>query len=761
MKILKDLKTFFTINLILVSFLLIGDFLASRIITNNINEKSYVNYSKQISKLADGTFNGLEELVSDFASDEELIKLLNKKGSHEQKEKSIMSNVKYAKALLTTISFAESLYVVDDKEKELYSSNGYHKDYDMVSRPWFEEAFKENMEGKKVIITPMHRDYFNDRYTISIVSFIKDKNHKVLGCVILNTYMDTFTRYMGDLYGDDGNVKMFIKLLDGKYYDYYSGIKTLDEIKSQKGVHIVDNGNMLFAFNSNASTIHRVISNVNTINLVMFVVFILLTLVSFIVVKKKILGSLLLNINKLKNILVYLNKYDEEKFESKKGFEQLDFIVNAFDEAIDEKAREYILYDSLTKVLNRKGLLEEFNREAKKGREFAIIFIDLNKFKNINDVYGHLAGDDYLKGFSKMLSKALKNRGVLARVSGDEFVILYKNYTSKMELKSFFKNNVFKVFKENRLLDKKLLVTFSAGAAIYPADGNTLSDLIKKSDFMMYTNKKKGSSDELAFFDDKGYKESEEGETISIELEEAIKNNELFLKYQPIVNRGLKVVKAEALIRWENKKLGFVPPDKFIKIAEETREIIKIGYFVIDRLCKDIKIIKESGINDVVFNVNVSAIQLLEPSFAFKAKKIVEKNNLKCRDICIEITESVMIEEEEVSLKNLDLLKLYGFKLSLDDFGTGYTSFAYLKKFKGESLKIDKTILDDAVDNEYRIINSIKEIGEELDFNVVIEGVERKEQFEALSKIGCSYFQGFYFSKPIMINELKDFINKS
>ena len=761
MKILKDLKTFFTINLVLVSFLLIGDFLASRIITNNINEKSYQNYSKQISKLADGTFNGLENLVSDFASDEELIKLLNKKGSHEDKEKSIMSNVKYAKSLLTTISFAESLYVVDDKEKELYSSNGYHKDYDMVSRPWFEEAFKESMEGKKVIITPLHRDYFNDRYTISIVSFIKDKNNKVLGCVILNTYMDTFTRYMGDLYGDDGNVKMYIKLLDDKYYDYYSGIKTLSEIKAQKGVHIVDNGDMLFAFNSNASTIHRVISNVNTVNLVMFLVFILLTLVSFIVVKKKILGSLLLNINKLKNILVYLNKYDEEKFKSKEGFEQLDFIVNAFDEAIDEKAREYILYDSLTKVLNRKGLSEEFNKEIKKGRPFAIIFIDLNKFKNINDVYGHLSGDDYLKGFSKILSKAIKNRGVLARVSGDEFVILYKNYTSKMELKNFFQNNVIKTFKENRLLENKLLVTFSAGAAIYPTDGNTLSDLIKKSDFMMYTNKKKGSSDELAFFDDKGYKESEEEETISIELEQAIKNNELFLKYQPIVNKDVKVVKAEALIRWENKKLGFVPPDKFIKIAEETREIIKIGYFVIDRLCKDIKIIKESGIDDVVFNVNVSAIQLLEPSFAIKAKKIVEKNNLKCKDICIEITESVMIEEEEVSLKNLDLLKLYGFKLSLDDFGTGYTSFAYLKKFKGESLKIDKTILDDAVDNEYRIIKSIKEISEELDFKVVIEGVERKEQFEALRKIGCNYFQGFYFSKPIMINELKDFINKS
>lgn len=211
-------------------------------------------------------------------------------------------------------------------------------------------------------------------------------------------------------------------------------------------------------------------------------------------------------------------------------------------------------------------------------------------------------------------------------------------------------------------------------------------------------------------------------------------------------------------MRWNNKKLGNILPDKFITIAEENRDIIKIGYWAINKICQDINTLKEYGIDDLI--VNVSAIQLLENNFAYKVKLILEKNRISCNKLCIEITESVMIEEDEVSLENLNLLKKFGFKLSLDDFGTGYTSFAYLKKFKGEFLKIDKTLLDDAKDDEYRIIRSIKEIGNELDFKTVIEGIETKKQFMALKNIRCDLFQGYYFSKTIDLEELKLLIKK-
>ncbi|WP_024615704.1 EAL domain-containing protein [Clostridium sp. Ade.TY] len=760
MKIIRELRAFFAINLILVFTLLMCEYIFSRAIINRIDEKCYLSYSQQIEKLSKGTFDGLNELVEDFATNEALIKLMDKKEPYEKKEKNIMNTIRYAKGLLIATSFVKSIDIIDKGDKELYSSTGEHYNFDMETRPWFKEAYKESLAGKKVIMTPMHKDFFNGRYTVAIVSFIKNGNNKIIGCVILNTYMDALTKYMENLYGDNGNVKIYVKLLNGNYYGYSDGIKTLDEIKSNKNNFIVQNKDVLFAYNKNSTLLHRTMSKVNRVNLFMFLIFVIATIITFFIVKKKILESIIFNISKLKNILKQLNKYDEKVFESKKGFEQLDFIVNAFDNAINEKAKEYIQYDSLTKVLNRRGLEEVFNKEIKGEESVAIIFIDLNKFKNINDVYGHLIGDQFLKEFSELLKKAFLGKGLLSRISGDEFIVLYKNFSTDKELKDFYNKNVVDLFKRVKLINNKFSVSFSAGVAVYPKDGTDLSDLIKKSDYMMYTNKKKGILNELVFFDDEVYKEIEEEETISIELGQAIKNKELTMKYQPIVDRNKKIIKVEALMRWNNKKLGNVPPDKFITIAEENRDIIKIGYWAINKICQDINTLKEYGIDDLIVNVNVSAIQLLENNFAYKVKLILEKNRISCNKLCIEITESVMIEEDEVSLENLSLLKKFGFKLSLDDFGTGYTSFAYLKKFKGESLKIDKTLLDDAKDDEYRIIRSIKEIGNELDFKTVIEGVETKKQFIALKNIGCDLFQGYYFSKPIDLDELKSLIKK-
>lgn len=758
MKIIKELRAFFIINLLLVIFLLASGYLFSRVITNKIDEKSYLSYSEQISKLSKGTFDGLEELVKDFATDKEIINLMNKKENYSQKEKSIIDNLKYAKGLLTATSFAESIDVVDSRENELYSSKGNHYKFNMKTRPWFKDAYNKYLNGTKVIFTPMHKDFLNNRYTVSLVSFIKDKNNNIMGCVILNAYMDTFTKYMEDLYGDNGNVKIYIKLLNGQYYEYSVGIQSLKEIKANKNNFIVANKELLFVYNKNATLIHKAISKINRLNLIAFLIFILATLLTFNIVKKKILESLILNISKLKNILKQLNKYDKKSFENKKGFDQLDFIVSTFDNAINEKAKEYIQYDSLTKVLNRRGLEEVFNKKIKNKGSLAIIFIDLNKFKSINDAYGHLTGDKFLKEFSNVLKNALSNKGILARISGDEFIILYENFSTNKELQEFYNKNIVPLFKKVRLLNNRFPISFSAGVASYPKDGTDLGDLIKKSDYMMYINKEKRVYDKLIFFDNKIYKEMEKEEAISIELEQAIKNKELVMKYQPIVDTNRKIKKVEALMRWNNKKLGSIPPDKFIRIAEENREIITIGYWSIDCICKDINKLKADGITNLIVNVNISAIQLLEFNFANKIKKILDINNIQYSEICLEITESFMIEEEEYSLENLTLLKKLGFKFSLDDFGTGYTSFAYLNKFKGESLKIDKTLLDDAKDNEYKIIKSINEIGNELGFKTVIEGVETEKQFIALKNIGCDLFQGYYFSKPITLSELKSFI---
>ncbi|MDZ5253782.1 EAL domain-containing protein [Clostridium sp. LIBA-8841] len=757
MKIERSLKTFFGLILALIISLTILDFLWSRNIVRNITEQVCINNSEQTESLTENTFKGLEVLVQDFASDPKIIELIEADNNYSEKEEEIKKSIRHAQGLLTATSFVESIDVVDSRADELYSSKGDYAKFNMESRPWFKEAYEETLKGKNVIITSIHKDLYNNRETVSIISFIKNEKGDIIGCVLVNAYMDAFTEYMEKLYEQNGGVTIYVELPDGEYYNHKEGIRTFEEINENNEEIVVKRKNLVFDFDKKNTLIYKVMNDVNRSNELMLLIFILFTIFSFEIIKRKALNPLLNNISKLKKLLKQLNEYDEKEFEDKKGFNQLDFIVNAFDSAINEKAREYILFDPLTKIPNRKGLEEIFHKEVEREKSFALIFIDLNKFKNINDVYGHWVGDSFLKVFAEKLSKAIGKRGTLARISGDEFIILYKNFLNNKELEGFYEKNILGTFKDKKFLNYNLEVSFSAGVAIYPRDGKDFKTLMKKSDYMMYTNKKKGVFDKLAFFDYKVYKEIERKDTISMELSKAIDENEFFMVYQPIVDKNKKVRKLEALIRWNSKNLGFVPPMEFISVAENNRDIIKLGDWIFNTVCFEVKeLIKKN--KDLVVNINVSSIQLLEKDFAYKVKEIVEKNGIRCENICIEITESVMIEEEEASIRNLNLLKLLGFKLSLDDFGTGYTSFSYLKKFKGGSLKIDKSILDDADQNEYGIINSIKDIGHELNFKIVVEGVETKEQFESLVEIGCDLFQGYYFSKPISLDEVKNFI---
>lgn len=756
MKIEKLLKLFFTLILVLIISLNIIGYIWSRVVVENVNKQVCENYSEEIQTLTESTFNGLKRLVEDFASDPQIIKLIEENGNYRTKEEEIKTHIKYAEGLVNSTSFVEDIDVVDNNEMELYSSKGYYAEFDMKSRPWYKYAYEEDLKGKKVIITPVHKDIYNNRETLSVVSFIKNSNDKIIGCVVLNAYMDNFTKYMEELYGQRGVVKIYVKLPNGMYYNN-DGIKSYEDISKNKNSLIVKSNDFIFDFNKKKTLIHQVMNDTSKANLIILSIFSLFTIGAFWIIKRRALNPLINNISKLKKILHQINEYDEKEFENKKGFDQLDFIVGAFDSAINEKAKEYIFYDSLTKLPSRKGLEEIFDKEVEKGSSFALIFIDLNKFKNINDMYGHPVGDNFLQEFSYELSKLIGDRGVLTRVSGDEFIILYRDFVNDDELRDFYEKKILKIIEHKKLLRYGLEISFSAGVAVYPKDGKDIKTLIKKSDYMMYTNKKKGVFYKLGFFDKDVYKEIERRDFISMELNKAIDKNELFMMYQPIVDREGKVNKAEALIRWKNESLGFVPPMEFIEIAEKNREIIKIGYWIFDTVCGDIRNLIKIN-KDLVVNINVSSIQLLEKGFADNVKNIVDINYISPKNLCIEITESVMIEEDETSIKNLNKLREMGFSLSLDDFGTGYTSFSYLKKFKGGSLKIDKSILDDAAQNNYGIINSIKDIGHELDFKVVVEGVETEEQFRALVNIECDFFQGYYFSRPISKEELESFI---
>lgn len=203
-----------------------------------------------------------------------------------------------------------------------------------------------------------------------------------------------------------------------------------------------------------------------------------------------------------------------------------------------------------------------------------------------------------------------------------------------------------------------------------------------------------------------------------------------------------------------------MPPDKFINYSEETRDIIEIGYWIIDTVCKHLKYLQENGIFTQI-NINVSPVQLLEENFVRNSMKIIEKHGIDYKYLCFEITESVVLDNNKVVSSNLLKLRELGIKIALDDFGTGYSSFSYLKKYKLDILKLDKIFIQDSYDNDFKIVSNIKDIAKTLGMDIVIEGVETKEQFNILSDIGCDLFQGYYFSRPILLDDFKELIEKN
>ena len=413
-------------------------------------------------------------------------------------------------------------------------------------------------------------------------------------------------------------------------------------------------------------------------------------------------------------------------------------------------------YSYSNNLHNRKLLRIVCSELLEKQSEFAFISISLNKFKLLNDIYGHHVVDKLLIKFSEIIVEALGSRGIAIRYFEDEFIIVYKNFKSNVELVDDFNKNILLKLRDPIEVDKdnKIVIDFSIGCSIYPINGLNVDELINKSSFMAHNNKK---NKEIYFFDDNLYKDILYSENIKKELKYAITKEEFSLMYQPIFDMYKKVQKVEVLMRWNSFKFGFISPDKFIKYAEESRDIINIGYWIIEEVCK---YINTTNI-DIVFSVNVSPVQIADIEFTSTVEKIISKYGLDFNRFCFEITESVILEDNEIVYKNLQFLKNMGANLALDDFGTGYASFNYLKKYNLDILKIDKMFLDYELDEHFEIRKNIKNICNVLNIKVVIEGVETKEQFDKLKKIKCDLYQGYYLSRPLTSEAFKELMDSS
>lgn len=408
------------------------------------------------------------------------------------------------------------------------------------------------------------------------------------------------------------------------------------------------------------------------------------------------------------------------------------------------------LNDPLTKLPNRvylKTKLEELIH-SKKDTEFAFLFLDLDYFKNINDLYGHSEGDRVIQEVAKRFKNSMHLPDFIARVGGDEFVILKYNIDTIEEqckelIKALEKPFITKGVKSN--------IGVSIGISLFPKDGRNFEELFKHADTAMYVAKMNGKN-RHQMYQAKMTDTIVKSAKMDNEIQKAIENDEFVVHFQPQINlNSQKIIGAEALVRWNKPHVGLVPPDEFIKKSEENRTIIKIGIIVFKKSLEQLLRWKSNDLFEGILAINVSAIQLEEDNFAITIENICRDMKIPPRDIELEITESYIMKNPEKSIKTLQNLKDVGFNISIDDFGTGYSSLSYLKQLPVDKLKIDRSFIKDLPDdNEDKAISkTIIALAKNLELEVLAEGVETEEQRKFLQENLCDSAQGYLFAKPL------------
>ena len=422
-----------------------------------------------------------------------------------------------------------------------------------------------------------------------------------------------------------------------------------------------------------------------------------------------------------------------------------------------ERAERLAYTNQLTGLPNRIKLLESFV-ETNKNTVGALFYIDIDNLNVVNNAFGIGYGDTVIKNVSENLKKLTEGSGCLWHVNGDEFILFMENCNEtcvqEWALKIFNK-----LKREYTFADVTLNVTASIGVSFYPQHGTEITSLIKCADIALTTVKKQGHSG-VKIFSEELQEDVQQGLLILSHLRKAVLRNELSMHYQAQTDSYGEIVAFEGLMRWKNPVLGNVAPLVFIPIAEENNLIYELGNYALQVACDFWKYLNSIGYGKVRIAVNISAKQLLDENFVSMVKGALEKKHVPAKAIEIEITESVFLENKTNAVKKLSELREMGMLISLDDFGTGYSSLTYLKQLPVDTIKIDKSFIDDITkDNtQSNLVNAIIEMAHILGLNVVAEGIEEIEQKEQLLESSCDLLQGFYISKPLPTEQAINFL---
>lgn len=419
-------------------------------------------------------------------------------------------------------------------------------------------------------------------------------------------------------------------------------------------------------------------------------------------------------------------------------------------------------YDSHTGLPNRMLLMDRFGlaveRAKRTGQRIAVMAIDFDRFKQVNDTFGHRVGDEFLKVSTLRLLSVLRGSDTLARVGGDELIAMADCIDSTQECTEIAERLIAALETPVAVHDLKLQSSISVGIAFYPDDGDDFDEIHRRADFSLYQAKRSGG-DCWRFYSDQGTLGIQEAMEIERSLQEALATGRFELHYQPIISSNRKLAKLEALIRLPHPTLGLLPPARFVAVAEGCGLITPIGLWTFREACRQIRQWRNEGLRVVPIAVNVSAAQFLRGNLAEDIRGILKEFGVEPELLEIELTESLLMENTEQSWQQLRLLKEEGVQIAVDDFGTGYSSLSYLHWLPLDRLKIDKSFVQQVTSGgSNSIVRAIIELGKNLGLCVVAEGVETEEQYQELVKMNCELLQGFLFSEPEPAEKIARFL---
>ncbi|WOD07840.1 EAL domain-containing protein [Marinomonas sp. GJ51-6] len=432
-------------------------------------------------------------------------------------------------------------------------------------------------------------------------------------------------------------------------------------------------------------------------------------------------------------------------------------LVHDIQEKRDHEVELYRLknYDILTQLPNRNLLYQQLesalSNAKKRQREFGLLYLDLDGFKVINDNFGHRVGDELIQRVAERIKSSIPSTACLYRLGGDEFVVVLEMTNNTQELESIADNIKQNASNTYLVANMEMMITASIGIASYPSHADDIDNLLKNADAAMYRAKAMGHN-MYCIYEGHMAENINAHLTLGSGLRKAIEEEEFVLHYQPKIRLPDEtVVGAEALIRWVHPELGMISPDKFIPLAEESGLILPLGEWVIRRACRQLQEWRESGHPPIKLSVNLSGRQFMQADLVEMVKRALEETGVDPEYLELELTESMLMTDAQQSIEKLHGFRKLGLTLSIDDFGTGYSSLAYLKKFPIQTLKIDRSFINDlGINNDNdAIVKATIAMANSLNLKIIAEGVESRSQVDTLNHYDCLEVQGYLFSKPL------------